>query len=179
MLSEENEWWLQRQTANVATVLRENPRLTIADLNSGKKKSQWFTDMYTEAYFSCETIDMHALRNAQQNTIVVDPVCRCAKCLQEPPPHCSYLCCFGGLCDRQGTSTATKDRHLRFQDVVSAAFLHLSEVPKRGMSCCLRIGEEFSQQRRKFAGIPFQQGISDSHSVLEFSEKEVSCVSPT
>ena len=36
---------------------------------------------------------------------------------------------------------------------------------------CRKIGEEFPAAP-KFAGKPFQQGISDSHSLLEFSEKD-------
>ena len=36
--------------------------------------------------------------------------------------------------------------------------------------CCRKIGEEFSSSVSKFAGKFFQQRISDSHSLLEFSD---------
>ena len=45
------------------------------------------------------------------------------------------------------------------------------QQPFPGMSCCQKMGEDFSPAASKFAGKPFQQDIWDSHSLLELGEK--------
>ena len=61
---------------------------------------------------------------------------------------------------------------------LAAVFL-AGKCPNLGrdsISCCRKIGEIFPAAS-KFAGKPFQQGISDSHSLLKFSDYWDHCFS--
>ena len=72
------------------------------------------------------------------------------------------------------TEEKIQQRSCRRGQLSSSRFL-AGKCPNLGrdsISRCQKIGEEFSSSVKKFAGKPFQQGISDSHSLLELSDSE-------
>ena len=84
--------------------------------------------------------------------------------------ECSEVLVFIGERGRKTVRIVKTYSGSKIQKVSSAKCPNLG---RDSISCCRKIGEYFPAVS-KCAGKPFQQGVSDSHSLLEFSESTVS-----